>query len=51
MGRFEQYLKTKKCPKCKQATLIPKTPRIYNRIRCVNCGATGRIKVADVSEN
>jgi len=47
---LEQRLKGKKCPMCQQTRLIQRTPRVYDQVRCTNCGAVGRIR-EDISHN
>lgn len=43
VDRFARFLKKKRCAKCHSSRLIQKRPRIYNEVRCLNCGAVGRV--------
>jgi hypothetical protein len=43
LGRFERWLKDKKCPRCGALALIPKNPRYDKKFRCCNCGTLGKI--------
>jgi len=44
VAKLEQKLKGKRCPRCTKKKLIPRYPRRSNAVRCLNCGALGRLK-------
>jgi ribosomal protein S27AE len=43
LGRFEAWLKNKKCPRCGETKLIPKNPRYDKKFLCCHCGMMGKI--------
>jgi hypothetical protein len=38
MSTFEEECKHRACPRCRQKRLIPRKPKDYNKLRCLNCG-------------
>lgn len=42
-AKFEAWLRDKRCPRCREAALIPKNPRYDRKFRCCHCGLLGKI--------
>lgn len=44
-AKMESKLKGRRCPRCTKKKLIPRFPGGRHRaVRCMNCGALGRLK-------